>query len=128
MRDLCAGATLDGQHDEVLLANSVDNPIAVLANPIEVVHASEFRDAGGTRTAAERMEPFREERLKRFCECPELLFSGRGYKNCGDCLAQSEPQFFQNDIKGLGALLVRLGQGCAGIDEIDTILQSLQES
>lgn len=121
-------ATLDGQHDEVLFANSVDNPIAVLANPIEVVYARELRDAGGTRTAAECMEPFHEKCLKRSGECPELLLSRRGHKNCGDCLAQSEPQFFQNDIKRWGALLVRLGQGCAGIDEIDTIFQSLQES
>jgi hypothetical protein len=74
------------------------------------------------------MEPFHEKRLKRSGECPELLLSRRGHKNCGDCLAQSEPQFFQNDIKRWGALLVRLSQGCAGIDEIDTILQSLQES
>jgi hypothetical protein len=74
------------------------------------------------------MEPFYEELPKRFGECVELLLSRRGYKNCRDCLVQSEPQFFQNDIKRLGALLVCLGQGCAGVDEIDTIFQCLQES
>ncbi len=127
-RNICASAILDGQHDEVFFSNRVDNPIAALANPIEMVHAFKFCYARRTRVAAECMEPFHEKRLKRFGECPELLLSRRGHKNCGDCLAQSEPQFFQNDIKRLGALLVRLGQGCAGIDEIDTIFQSLQES
>jgi hypothetical protein len=29
----------------------------------------------------------------------ELLLSRRGHKNCRDCLAQSEPQFFQYDVK-----------------------------
>jgi hypothetical protein len=39
----------------------------------------------------------------------ELLFNRRGHKNCGDRLPQSEPQFFQNGIERLGAMLVRLG-------------------
>jgi hypothetical protein len=28
-----------------------------------------------------------------------LLLSRRGHKNCRECLVQSEPQFFQNNIK-----------------------------
>ncbi len=127
-RNFCASAILDGQHEEVFFSNGIDHPIAALANPIEMVHAFKFCCARRTRVAAECMEPFQEKRLKRFGECPELLLSRRGQKNCGNYLAQSEPQFFQNDIKRLGALLVRLSQGCAGIDEIDAILQSLQES
>ncbi len=67
------------------------------------------------------MEPFHEKLPKRFGEFVELLLSRRGHENCGDCLVQSEPQFFQNHIKRLGALLLRLGQGRACIDEIDTI-------
>lgn len=124
---LCEGH-LDGQHDEICFSNRIDNPIAVLANPIEMVQAIELRDTGGTRTGAERMEPLHEKLPKRFGECVELLFGGRGHENCGDCLAQSEPQFFQNNIERLGAILVCLGQSRAGIDEIDTIFQGLQES
>ena len=90
---------LDGKHDEVLVSNRIDNPIAALANPIEMVQAIELRDAGGTRTGAECMKPFHEKLPKRFGECVELLLSRRGHKNCGDRLAQLEPQFFQNDIK-----------------------------
>ena len=93
-RDVCASAILDGKHDEVLSANRIDNPRVALANPIEMVQALELRDAGGTRTGAECMEPFHEKFPKRFGECVELLLCKRGYKNCGDCLMQSEPQFF----------------------------------
>ena len=98
-RVFCASAILDGKHEEILVANRIDNPIVALANPIEVVQALEFCDAGGARTGTECMEPFHEQLPKRFGECVELLLSRRGHKNCGDCLVQSEPQFFQNDIK-----------------------------
>jgi hypothetical protein len=57
-RDFCASAILDGKHEEVPVANHVDNPIAALAYPIEVGQAFKYRDAGGTRTGAECMEPF----------------------------------------------------------------------
>jgi len=127
-RNFCASAILDGKYEEVLVANRIDNSIAAFANPIEVVQAIEFRDTGGTRTGAECMEPFHKKFPKRFGECVELLLSKRGQENCGDRLVQSEPQFFQNNIKRPGAVLVRLGQGRAGIDEIDTIFQGLQES
>jgi hypothetical protein len=86
-----------------------------------MVHAIEFRDAGGTRTGAECMKPFYKKRPKRFGECAELLLSRKSHKNCRNCVVQSEPQFLQNDIKRLGALLVCLGQGRAGINEIDAI-------
>ena len=128
VRDFCASAILDGQHDEVISSNRIDNPIVAFANPIEVVHPLDLRDAGGTRTGAEYMESFHEKLPKRFGEFVELLLGRRGHENCGDCLVQSEPQFFQNDIKRPGALLVRLGQSRAGIDEIETIFQGLQES
>lgn len=121
VRDFCASPILDGQHDEVLSSNRIDNTIVALANPIEVVHPLELRDAGGARTGAERMEPFHEKLPKRFGEFMELLHNRRGHKNCGDCLVQSEPQFFQNIIKRMGALLVCLGQSRASFDEIDTI-------
>ena len=98
-RDFYASAILDGQHDEVLFSNRIDNPIVALANPIEMVHAGELRYARGTRTGAECIEPFYEKLPKRFGECVELLHSRRGHKNCRDCMVQSEPQFFQNDIK-----------------------------
>ncbi len=107
--DFCASAILDGQHEEVLVANRIDNPIAALVNPIEMVHALELRDAGGARTGAECMEPFHEKLPKRFGECVELLLSRRDHENCRDWPVQSESQFFQNNIKRLGALLVRLG-------------------
>jgi hypothetical protein len=74
------------------------------------------------------MEPLHEKRSKWFWECTELLLSRRGQKNRGDCVVQSEPQFFQNNIERLSAILVRLGQGRAGIDEIDTVFQGFQES
>ena len=64
-----------------------------------MVHAGELRYARGTRTGAECIEPFYEKLPKRFGECVELLHSRMGHKNCRDCLVQSEPQFFQNDIK-----------------------------
>jgi len=93
-RDFCASAILDGKHEEVPVANHVDNPIAALANPIKVGQAFKYRDAGGTRTGAECMEPFYEQLSERFGECVELLLCRRGHKNCRDCLVQSEPQFF----------------------------------
>jgi hypothetical protein len=99
----------DGQHKEVLVANRIDNPIITFANPIEMVLAFELRDAGGARTGAECMEPFHEKLPKRFGECVELLLSRRGHENCRDWPVQSESQFFQNNIKRLGAPLVRLG-------------------
>ncbi len=49
---------LDGKHEEVPVANRIDNPIAAFAYPIEVVLTFELRDARGTRTGAECMEPF----------------------------------------------------------------------
>jgi len=73
--------------------------MVALANPIEVVHALDFHDAGGARTGAECLEPFHEKLPKRLGECAELLLSRRGHKNCRNCLVQSEPYFFQNDIK-----------------------------
>jgi hypothetical protein len=57
----------------------------------------------------------------------ELLLSRRGHENGQTCQLQSESQVFQNGIKRLGAMLVSLSQGCAGIDEIDTIFQGFQE-
>jgi hypothetical protein len=44
--------------------------MVALANPIEMVHAIEFRDAEGTRIGAKCMEPFHEKLPKRFGECP----------------------------------------------------------
>jgi hypothetical protein len=108
-RDFCASAILDGKHEEVSVTNRIDNSIIAIANPIEVVQAIKFRDAGGARTGEECMEPFHEKLPKRFGECVELLFSRRGQENCGDGLVQSEPQFFQNDIERLSTLLVCLG-------------------
>ena len=93
-RDLSANPVLHGKDDQFIFSNRVDNPIIALANPIEVGQAFKYRDAGGTRTGAESMEPFYEKLPKRFGECMELLLSGRGHKNCRECLVQSEPQFF----------------------------------
>ena len=80
-RDFCASAILDAKHEEVLVANRIDNPIVTFVNPIEMVPALEFRDAGGARTGAECMEPFHEKLPKRFGECVELLLSRRGHEN-----------------------------------------------
>ena len=74
-------AILDGQHEEVLVANRIDNPIAAFANPLDVVLTFELRDAGGTRTGAECMEPFHEKLPKRFGERVDLLLSKRGHEN-----------------------------------------------
>ena len=126
--DFCASGILDGKHEEVLVSNRIDNASVAFANPIEMVQTVELCDARGARTGAECMEAFHEKFLKRSSECAELLLSRRGQKNCGDGLVQSETQFFQHDIERLGALLVCLGQGRAGIDEIDTIFQGFQES
>ena len=93
-----------------------------------MVQTIKFRAAGGARIGTECTEPFHEKFLKRFGECVELLLSRRGQQNCGDTLVQSETQFFQNDIERLGAFFVGLGQGRAGIDEINTIFQGFQES
>jgi hypothetical protein len=107
--NFCACTILDGEHDQVFFSNRVDNSIAALANSIEMVHAFKLRHAGRTRIGEECTEPFHEKRPNRFGECVELLFNRRGHKNCGDRLPQSEPQFFQNGIERLGAILVRLG-------------------
>ena len=107
--DFSARAILDDKHDEVLIPNCIDNPIIALANPIELVHAFEFRDAGGARSGAEGSKPLYEKFPVRFRQCMELLHSWRSHKYCGNRLMQSEPQIFQNDVQRLGALLVRLG-------------------
>ena len=107
--DWCANAVLDGEHEEVLVANRIDNPIVALASSIEMVFAFERFDARGTRLIPDGIEPFREGLPKRFLECSELLFGRRGEENGGDHRVLSEPQFFQDNIKRLGALLVRLG-------------------
>ena len=72
---------LDGQHEEVPVANCIDNPIVHFANPIEVVLTVELRDARGTRIGAECLEPFHEKLPKRFGECVDLLLSKRGHEN-----------------------------------------------
>jgi hypothetical protein len=106
---LRANATLHGKNDQFPVSNRIDNAIAALANSVEMVHAFKLRQAGRTRVGKECTEPFHEKRPNRFGECVELLFNRRGHKNCGDRLPQSEPQFFQNGIERLGAMLVRLG-------------------
>ncbi len=121
-------AILHGKDDQFPVSNRIDNSIVALANPIEVIQAFELDDAGGTRTGAQCIEPFHKNLPKRFDESAELLLSRRGHGNCGDRLLQSEPQFFQKDIERLSALLVRLSQGSAGIDEIDAVFQGLQQS
>ena len=77
-------AILDGQHDQVPVSNRIDNPIAVLANPIEMVHTVELRETRGMRTGAENMEPLHEKHPQRFGDCAELLLSRRGQENGGD--------------------------------------------
>jgi hypothetical protein len=64
-----------------------------------MVQALKLRGAGGARTGAERMEPFYEKLSKRYGKGAELLLGRRGQKNCRNCLAQSEPQIFQNGIE-----------------------------
>ncbi len=118
-------AAFDRQHEEFLPSNDVDNPIAVLANPIEMLQALDLRGAGGIGDGAECKEPFCETCSKRFNQCPELLFGWRGYKNCGDGPVQSHPQFFQYGIKSPSPLFVRLSESFAGIDEVDTVFQRL---
>jgi hypothetical protein len=127
-RKFCASAILDGQHDEVFFSNRIDNPIIALANPIEMVQALKFGDAGGTWMSAECIEPFHENVTKRFGECVKVLLRRRSQKNGGNGPEQSEPQFFQYGIERLRAVFVCLSQGCAGLNEIDTDLQGLQES
>jgi hypothetical protein len=127
-RKFCASAILDGQHDEVFFSNRIDNPIIALADPIEMVQAFKLGDAGGAWARAECIEPFHEYVPKRFGECVKLLLRRRGQKNCENCPVQSQPHFFQYDIEQLRAVLVCLGQGCAGLNEINTVFQGLQES
>ena len=93
-----------------------------------MVQAFKLGDAGRAWTSAECIEPFHENFPKRFGECVKLLLRRRGQKNCGNCPVQSEPQFLQYDIERLRAVLVCLSQGRAGLNEIDTIFQGLQES
>ena len=118
-------ATFDRQHEEFLLSNDIDYPIAVLANPIEMLQALDLRGASGIGDGAECKEPFYEKRSKRLTQCPELLFGWRGHENCGDGPVQSHPQFFQYGIKGPSPLFVCLSESFAGIDEIDTVFQRL---
>ena len=81
-RDWCTNAVLDSEHEEVLVANRIDNPIVALTNPIEMVLAFERFDARGTRLIPDDIEPFRERLPKRFLERSELLFGRRGKENC----------------------------------------------
>jgi hypothetical protein len=84
-------AILDGKDNDILASNRIDNPIAALTNPIEVVQAIDLCDTEGARADAECLEPFCKKSTKRFGECAELLFSRRSYKNRGDRLGQSAP-------------------------------------
>ena len=120
-------AAFDRQHEEFLPSNDIDYPIVVLANPIEMLQALDLRGAGRIRDGAECKEPFNEKCSKGSSQCAELLFGWRGHENCGDGPVQSHPQFFQYGLKGSSTLFVRLSESVAGIDEIDTVFQRLQE-
>jgi hypothetical protein len=124
---LSRSAAFDRQYEEFLPSNDIDYPIAVLANSIEMLQALDLRGASGIGDGAECKEPFYEKRSKRLNQCPELLFGWRGHENCGDGPVQSHPQFFQYGIKGPSPIFVRLSESFAGIDEIDTVFQRLQE-
>jgi len=49
-----------------LPSNDIDHPIAVLANPKEMLQALDLRGAGGIGGGAECKEPFNEKCSKRF--------------------------------------------------------------
>ena len=100
---------LDGEHDEILVANCVDNPIVAIADSIEMVLAFERCDAWGAWMMSDGIEPFHKGLPKRFLKCSELLLGWWGKKNRGDHRIISESQFFQNHIERLSALLVGLG-------------------
>ena len=100
---------LDGEHDEIVISDCVDNPIVAIADSIEMVFAFERDDAWRSRMILNGIEPFHEGLPKRFLNCSELLFGWWGKENGGDHLVLSEPQFFQNRIERLSALLVGLG-------------------
>ncbi len=108
-RDRCPHAMLDGEHDEIGLADCIDNSIVAIADSIEMVFAFERDDAWGARMILNGIEPFHEGLPKRFLNCSELLFGWWGKENGGDHLVLSESQFFQNYIERLSALLVGLG-------------------
>jgi hypothetical protein len=59
-------AACDRQHEEFLPSNDIDHPIAVLANPEEMLQALDLRGAGGIGGGAECKEPFNEKCSKRF--------------------------------------------------------------
>jgi hypothetical protein len=118
-------AAFDRQHEEFFPSNDIDHPIAVLANPIEMLQTLDLRGVGGIGDGAECKKPFYEKRSKRLNQCSELLFGWRGHENCRDGPVQSHPQFFQYGIKGPSTIFVRLSESIAGIDEIDTVFQSL---
>jgi hypothetical protein len=105
--------------------NRINNPIAALTNPIEMLQALDLRGTDGIGDGAECKEPFCEKCSKRLNQSPELLFGWRGYENCGDGPVQSHLQFFQYGIKGPSPLFVCLSESFAGIDEIDTVFQRL---
>jgi hypothetical protein len=119
--------TFDRKYEELFSSNCIDYPIAAFANPIEMLQALDLRGAGGIEAGAECMEPFYEKYSKGIGQCAELLFGWRSHENCEDYSVHSYPQFFQYGIKGLSPFLVCLSQSHAGIDEIDTVFQSLQE-
>ena len=100
---------LDGEHDEIVVTNCVDNPIVAVADSIEMVFAFERGDAWGSRMILNGIEPFHEGLPKRFLNCSELLFGWWGKENGGDHLVLSESQFFQDHVERLSAFLVGLG-------------------
>lgn len=100
---------LDGEHDEIVVPNCVDNPIVAIADSIEMVLAFERCDAWGARMIPDGIEPFHEGLPKRLLNGSELLFGWWGKENGGDHRKISEPQFFQNRIERLSAFLVGLG-------------------
>lgn len=87
----CPNAMLDGEHDEIVVADCIDNPIVAIADSIEMVFAFERGDAWGARMILDGIEPFYEGLPKRLLNGSELLLGWWGKENGGDHLVLSEP-------------------------------------
>ena len=79
-RDWCPHAMLDGEHDEIVITDCVENPIVAIADSIEMVFAFERSDAWRSRVILNGIQPFHVGLHKGFPHRPVVLFGWWGMR------------------------------------------------
>lgn len=118
---------LQDKHDQFLILNRIDDPVAAFPDTVEVALSGEFLDTRGTRIALQSFQACEDSFLSRFGQRFELTFCWRGEKD-GVGHGSSEAEILENCIKRLRTFLSGFGERCSGIGEIDPIFQFFQET